>query len=169
MPRHPPYTLKSLATFIDHRQSQTSKLSVVSCSISRRENKNLSSRSTSQPFSWPLVIHPTCSAAGGINSTATSSSGRAGTRVKLKIPNLNSQTCKDLRASGQRLEIQLHPIANGPMISPKRCPTTPTRACKSEISFEISNPNSLQTEKPVAFNHHLCCTPGVGTSGYSNG
>jgi hypothetical protein len=42
---------------------------------------------------------------------------------------------------------------------------------KYQISnLKSSNPGlASQTEKPVAFNNHLCRTPGVGTSGVGNG
>jgi hypothetical protein len=67
--------------------------------------------------------------------------------VRLKIPDLKSPTCKDWRPQIRDLKFSFHTTVNGPMISPKRCPTTPTRAtCENEFKCLGKMPMLLESK-----------------------
>ncbi len=108
MPRHPPYTLKSLATFIDHRQYTKCLLSIQSNSLfARSESLSLATRPV--PAGLP--------GRGSITETAPSA------RLVIKAWQLQLQ-------NSRTKQLQLLPIANGPIFA-KKVPddTCPNGVC----------------------------------------
>jgi hypothetical protein len=111
-------------------------------------------------FSWPSHCRSNCDCRRR-NQLHGRQFQRAGRDVAtLKICCSETPTCKDWKQQAANLKIQYHPIVNGPMISPKRCPTTPARAtCEIEskcmgkmpMLLESESQALLQTEKPVVF------------------
>jgi hypothetical protein len=143
MPRHPPYTLKSLATFIDRRQIVESvgsrelevgsgkRQAFLADNHNLQPPKSYTPTSLPQEESAPWQIHSgrACRDVMHPNSPSVATCPPSAKALLSSLPTSNSQLPTHSDSSTD----------NG-SISPKRCPTTPTRAGKPQFLSRTAMP-----------------------------